>query len=94
MPFTRSGSKVPGILQGAEELKPDMRVTLRVLLLAGAGVAGTAVMTAMAATPTATRNLCGHTSAANGDAGWPMFNQTFDAQRYSSLQQITASNAG
>lgn len=81
-----------------------MRVTLRALLVAGAGVAGTAAVAVIAATTAVTPTFAATPtgpvptsasvqSAANGDAGWPMFNQTFDAQRYSSLQQITASNA-
>lgn len=28
------------------------------------------------------------------DVGWPMFNQTYDAQRYSALEQISATNVG
>lgn len=69
-----------------------------------AGAAGTSGIAAIAAILAAAPSIAAPPAsaapasavanpAASGDAGWPMFNQTFDAQRYSSLQQITASNA-
>ncbi len=36
--------------------------------------------------------LGGSASVLAADVGWPMYNQTYDAQRYSSLQQIDATN--
>jgi glucose dehydrogenase len=38
--------------------------------------------------------VAGTTGVFAADADWPMFNQTYDAQRYSALKQIDASNVG
>lgn len=71
-----------------------------------AGIAAVAAAVAMLSTPatavtpgaapTASAGRAAASAAtppkATGDAAWPMFNQTFDAQRYSPLHQITASN--
>lgn len=43
--------------------------------------------------PAALVSVTGAASVLAADTEWPMYNQTYDAQRYSSLQQIDSSNA-
>src|SRR4051794_10833813 len=87
----QSPAESAGNPAGTEELR-SAPVTRRTPLLVVASVASlAAALVAIAAPPPADAPKAA-VAATAGDVGWPMFNQTYDAQRYSSLGQITASN--